>query len=47
MQFVWGVLFKVYRLILEDNCDNKFKLLHSVVRRRGRVNGQYVDCHVA
>lgn len=43
ISIVWGVLFEVYRLILDDNGSNSFKLPHSGVRRRGRLNGSYVD----
>ena len=46
IETVWGVLFEVYRLILEDNGNNSFKLPHSGVRRRGRVNQNLVDRHV-
>ena len=46
IEIVWGVLFEVYRLILEDNGNNQYKVPHSGVRRRGRLNAQYVDRHV-
>lgn len=42
----WGVLFEVYRLILQDNGNNSFKVPHSGVRRRGRVNQEYVDRNI-
>jgi hypothetical protein len=46
IEIVWGVLFEVYRLVLQDNGNNSYKVPHSGVRRRGRVNQHYVDRHV-
>ena len=46
IEIVWGVLFEVYRLILEENGDNDYELPHSGVRHRGRVNAQYIDRRV-
>ena len=46
LEIVWGVLFEVYRLILEDNGNNQYKVPHSGVRRRDRLNAQYVDRRV-
>jgi hypothetical protein len=46
IEIVWGILFEVYRLVLQDNGNNSYKVPHSGVRRRGRVNQQYVDRHV-
>ena len=46
IEIVWGVLFEVYSLILEDNGNNEYKVPHSALRRRGRLNAQYIDQHV-
>ena len=42
----WGVLFEVYHLILQDNGKNSFKVPHSGVRRRGRVNQEFVNRNI-
>ena len=39
----WGVLFEVYRLRLQDNGKNCKQVPHSGVRRRGRVNQEYIN----
>jgi hypothetical protein len=36
-------LFKVFRLVFEDTCNNAFKLPRSGIRRQGRFNAQYID----
>ena len=46
IEIVWGVLFEVYRLILDQNGENDYELPHSGVRRRGHVNAQYIDPRV-
>ena len=33
IEIVWGVLFEVYRLILEDSCNNQYKVPHLRTRR--------------
>ena len=43
LQHVYGVLYEVYRLTLASNGDNSYKLPHSGVRRRLRVNGCAVN----
>ena len=46
IEIVWGVLFEVYRLILEDDGKNQCKVPHSGVRRQSRLTAQYIDRHV-
>jgi len=43
MQHVYGALYEVYRLTLACNGDNSFKLPHSGVLHRRRVNGVAVN----
>jgi hypothetical protein len=46
IQIVWAVLFDIYRLIRLHGGNNDYKLPHTGIRRRGRVNGNYVDRRV-
>ena len=42
----FGVLHEIYRLVLESDGDNAYKIPHSRVRAHGRIDNNYVNFNV-